>query len=247
MTDVVAELTAVRHGQSRANVLFPAADAEGLLESGLTGRDADVELTDLGRRQAAAFGGYLAGLPAQRRPDVVVTSPFRRARDTWAIAAEASGLAWPEPRTDDRLIDRYLGELELMTRAAIDAAYPAEAGRRAEAGDYAYRPPGGENFDDIAARLRSFLADANRDHAGRRLVVVAHDSVVLVLRGVIEGLDHDGLAAVQARSGSVRNASVSRFVAGPGGLRVAEYNTVGHLSVVTSGPDESADPAIQVT
>ena len=50
---------------------------------------------------------------------------------------------------------------------------------------------------------------------------MAHDSVVLVLRGVAEGLgldglaavEADGLAAVEAASGSVRNASISRFVA----------------------------------
>ena len=244
MTDLIAELTAVRHGQSRANVLFPAADAQGLLESGLTGRDADVELTGLGRRQAAAFGGYLAGLPADRRPDVVFTSPFRRARDTWAIAAEASGLEWPEPSTDDRLVDRKVGELEMMTKAAIRARYPEEPARLAEHGYMRYRPPGGEDFDDMAARLGSFLADLHRDHAGRRVVVVAHDSVVLVLRGVVEGLDIAGMAAVEAESGSVRNASISRFAADGGRLTVAGYNAVDHLETVTAGPDESADPAV---
>ena len=244
MTDLIAELTAVRHGQSRANVMFPAADAGGRLESGLTGRDADVELTDLGRAQAAAVGRHLAGLSADRRPEVVITSPFRRARDTWAIAAEASGLEWPEPTTDDRLVDRGVGELEMMTKAAIRARYPEEPARLAERGYMHYRPPGGEDFHDMAARLGSFVDDVHRDHAGRRVIVVAHDSVVLVLRGVVEGLGIDGLAAVEAEAGSVRNASISRFVADGGRMAVAEYNAVAHLDTVTAGPDESADPAV---
>ena len=42
---VVSELVLVRHGQSASNVAFPAADARGLRESGLTGPDRDVELT----------------------------------------------------------------------------------------------------------------------------------------------------------------------------------------------------------
>src|SRR4051812_214012 len=134
MTDMLADLIAVRHGQSWANVLFPAADAAGALDSGLTGRDADVELTGLGRRQAAALGRYLAGLPADRRPDVVITSPFRRARDTWAIAAQASGMRWPAPTTDERLVDRGMGELEMMTRAAIRERHPEQARRRSELG-----------------------------------------------------------------------------------------------------------------
>ena len=56
---VVAELVLVRHGQSLANVAFPAADAEGLLEAEVSGRDAEVPLTELGERQAAALGEWL--------------------------------------------------------------------------------------------------------------------------------------------------------------------------------------------
>ena len=79
---VVAELVLIRHGLSASNVAFPAADAKGLLESGLTGRDADVELTETGRRQAEAVGKWLAGLPEDQRPEVVITSPYLRARET---------------------------------------------------------------------------------------------------------------------------------------------------------------------
>jgi probable phosphoglycerate mutase len=234
---VIAEILAVRHGQSQANVVFPAADAAGRLDSGLTGRDADVELTDLGRAQAASLGRYLAALPADRRPEVVFTSPFRRARDTWALAAAGSGLSWPEPLLDDRLVDRAMGDLELLTRAAIDTRYPVEAARRA-ADPYGYRPPNGENFEDIRARLTAFLTDATRDHHGKRIITVAHDAVVLMLRAVIEGLDRAGVDAVEIAAGAVRNASVTRFVADHTALRLAAYNTVDHLATVTAGPDE---------
>jgi broad specificity phosphatase PhoE len=232
---VIAELMAVRHGQSRANVAFPAADAAGALDAGLTGRDADVELTALGRAQADALGRRLAALPADRRPEVIVCSPFRRARDTWAIAA-AHG-SWPEPEYDDRLVDRRMGELELLTRAAVAARHPGEQAKR-DADWYHYRPPAGENFADMHDRLSAFLADAHHEHAGRRLLVVAHDSVVLMLRGVLEGLDPAQIDAVEKQAGYVRNASVSRFVAAGGGWRVAAYNDVDHLSTVTAGPDE---------
>jgi 2,3-bisphosphoglycerate-dependent phosphoglycerate mutase len=225
---VVAELILIRHGQSAANVAFPRADARGLLESGLTGRDADVELTELGRAQAEALGRRLAKLPDAERPQVVVTSPYLRARETWRIAAEASGLDLPTPTTDDRLVDRLLGDLEMLTLAAIADRFPDEPGRLREAGEYRYRPPGGETFGDIAERLASFLADLNRDHAGERVVVVAHDAVVLMMRYVIEGLDWDDVAAVAA-AGGVRNASVTRFDGSSGRLVLDEYNNVDHL------------------
>jgi broad specificity phosphatase PhoE len=112
---VVSELTLIRHGQSAANVAFPAADAQGLLESGLTGPDRDVMLTDLGEKQAAAVGDWLAALPAGERPQVVITSPYVRARETWRLAAEESGLDLPEPVTEERLVDRLMGDLEMTT------------------------------------------------------------------------------------------------------------------------------------
>jgi probable phosphoglycerate mutase len=225
---VVGELILIRHGQSAANVAFPKADAGGLLESGLTGRDTDVELTDLGREQAKAIGHWLATLPADRLPQVVITSPYHRARETWRIAAETSGLDLPAPTTDDRLVDRLLGDLEMLTRAAIADRFPDESGRWKAAGEYQYRPPGGETFGDIAERLSSFLADLNRDHAGERVVVVAHDAVVLTMRSVIEGLTWDQVAAVAA-TGHVLNASITRFDGSSGHLVLDSYNTVDHL------------------
>jgi len=238
MSPCPAELTAVRHGQSVANVAFPAADAAGRLDSGVLGRDADVELTPLGERQAAAVGRWLAGLPDDRRPDVVITSPYRRARRTWQLAVRAAGVALPDPTTDDRLRDRLLGELEMLTIAAARAGFPAEEERRRLAGEFGYRPPGGESFGDVARRLTAFLDDLAAEHDGRRVLVVAHDSVVLMLRCVIDGLTFDDLEEIVA-AGPVRNASITRFEGADGRLRLVEYNAVGHLPAVDgSGPVE---------
>lgn len=231
--DVVAELTVIRHGQSASNVAFPLADERGLLESGLTGPDTDVELTDIGAEQARAVGRWLASLPAGRVPEVVITSPYLRARETWRIAAETSGLDIPAPATDERLVDRLLGDLEMLTRAAVGARFPDERARREQATEYTYRPPGGENFADIAGRLASFLDDLNAAHAGARVVVVAHDAVVLMMRYVIEGLDWAALDAIYADSGPVRNASITRFDGSSGRLVLESYNSVGHLPGVS--------------
>ncbi|WP_433377857.1 histidine phosphatase family protein [Actinoplanes sp. CA-142083] len=229
---VVAELILVRHGQSLANVAFPAADAKGLLEAEVSGRDAEVPLTDFGEAQAAAVGGWLAALPAEQLPQVVITSPYWRARETWRIAAESSGLDLPAPKTDDRLVDRLLGDLEMLTRAAVADRFPGEAARRAEAGEYRYAPPGGESFADVEARLAAFLADLNRDHAGDRVVVVAHDAVVLMMRAVIQQLTWDQVIAMERAEGTVRNASISQFLAHEDHLELARYNSVEHLPSV---------------
>jgi probable phosphoglycerate mutase len=226
---VVASLILVRHGQSLSNVAFPAADAKGLLEAEVGGRDADVPLTEVGEAQAAAVGAWLAGLPADELPEVVITSPYLRARETWRIAAETSGLELPAPTTDDRLVDRLLGDLEMLTRAAVAQRFPAEQARRAEAGEHKYTPPGGESFADIAVRLGSFVDDLNAGHAGQRVIVVAHDAVVLMIRAVIERLSWDQVVAVERAAGNVRNASLTRFTAVGDRLELVHYNSVDHL------------------
>ncbi|WP_430791555.1 histidine phosphatase family protein [Actinoplanes sp. G11-F43] len=226
---MVAELILVRHGQSLANAVYPDADANGLMETVVSGRDAEVPLTERGEEQASAVGRWLAGLPADRLPEVVITSPYLRARETWRIAAWASELDFPDARTDDRLVDRLMGDLELLTRAAVTARFPSEAARRAAAGEYEYAPPGGESFADIAVRLKSFLDDLRADHPGRRVMVVAHDAVVLMMRAVIEQLSWDDVLAVERASGRVHNASISRFVLVDGSLTLDRYNEIDHL------------------
>jgi probable phosphoglycerate mutase len=197
---MLAELIAIRHGQSVANVAVPAADAAGRDDAGLTGGDAAVALTDLGRDQSLRLGRWLAA--NLEPPDVVLSSPYRRARDTAALILPGASV-----QIDDRLRDRVQGRWELLTETGIRRRFPAEARRRDEVGDFHYRPPGGESMVDVADRTRDLLHDLP---AGRRIVVVGHDATVLVLRYVLDGLDPDEVL----RLGPIHNASVTRWVAG---------------------------------
>jgi 2,3-bisphosphoglycerate-dependent phosphoglycerate mutase len=227
----LAELIVVRHGQSAANVAFAEAEAARLLDSGVAGRDADVELSLLGWNQATALGRWLAALPAPQRPEVVITSPYVRAAQTWRHATATAtdlGAHLPTPSTDARLVDRLMGELELLTTAAVAARFPVEAARRLSDGEFRYRPPGGESFGDIADRLRSLLDDLSVRHAGQRVLLVAHDAIVLMARYVVEGLSVDELATI-VQAGAVANASVTRFDGSSGQLRRDAYNMVDHL------------------
>ncbi|GIG56121.1 phosphoglycerate mutase [Longispora fulva] len=225
-----AEVVAVRHGQSAANVAFAEAEATGR-DVDLAGRDADVELSPAGRAQSAALGGWLAALPPARFPHVTYCSPYLRARQTWDLAAEhaaAAGRPACPTRVDERLRDREMGHLELLTPATIARRFPEEARRRERLGDFYHRPPGGESLADVAARLRTFLADLDRVEPGRRVLLITHDAVVLMLRYVTEQLDEAELTELML-AGSVRNAAVNRWEATTGRLRLAEFNATGHL------------------
>ncbi|MGA5700951.1 histidine phosphatase family protein [Peterkaempfera bronchialis] len=244
-----AALVAVRHGESTANAAFAAAEAAGATEVAITSRDADIPLTPLGRRQAAALGRRMAALPAGQRPQSVWCSPYERARQTAGeILAELGSTSGSGPgsapgdgpgstssgglpvRYDERLRDRELGVLEMLTAAAIDARHPAEAARRRRLGELYYRPPGGESWADVALRLHSLLADLAEREAGRRVLLVCHDAVVLMLRHILEELDESALLAVHRAEGPLRNASVSEWRLRDGRLRPVCFNDTAHLA-----------------
>jgi broad specificity phosphatase PhoE len=224
----VSELLLIRHGESEGNVAAAEAHAAGAHEIDVPARDADVDLSPLGRQQAAAAGAALARIDPGARPQAVVVSTYLRARETARLACEAAG--WELPlRVDERLRDRELGVLDRLTFAGVEARYPEEAARRRWQGKFYHRPAGGESWVDVVLRLRSWLADADRELADGRLVVVSHDVVIALLRYVCEGLDEEQVLAL-ARDTPLRNASISRLVREPDGTwTVASYDEVGHL------------------
>jgi broad specificity phosphatase PhoE len=226
----LASLIMVRHGESTGNLVRAAAYSAGLAEYEIPERDADVPLTDTGREQSAALGKWLAALPEHRRPTAVVTSPYLR-------AAETARLAWSDVpavplRTDERLRDRELGILEGLTGRGIQARHPEEAARKHRLGKFYYRPPGGESWADMALRLRSVLADIDRDHPGGRVLVVAHDAVIVITRYIIESLSEQEMLEVERTL--VANCGISTWERGPGGFRLTAYNRTDHLDRYTA-------------
>ena len=82
----------VRHGESAGNVARDAAHAAGLSRIDIAHRDVDVPLSPLGEEQSGALGRWFATLPADERPNVVLTSPYLRAQRTAEIIEAAGGV-----------------------------------------------------------------------------------------------------------------------------------------------------------
>jgi len=238
-----SRLWVVRHGQSAGNVARDAAHAEGMLRIDLALRDVDVQLSDLGERQAQALGRWFADGEGHDRPDVILTSTYVRARETARLFREAGGCAPDEPICgDERLREKEFGILDGLTTAGILATEPQQAEFRRLLGKFYHRPPGGESWCDVIFRLRSLLDTVSLHYHGRRVMIVAHQVVVLCLRYIIENLTEQEILAIDAEA-DVANCSVTEYVFDPsagkdGGLKLVRYN-------VTAPMVE--DPAAQVT
>jgi probable phosphoglycerate mutase len=213
----------VRHGQSEGNVIRDDAEHRRAERYDLGWRDADVPLSDLGRRQAEAFGRWLAEQPDDVKPDAVLVSPYRRAGETADLLLAAAGLPGVRRGVDERLRDREMGEWDGLTWRGIVATFPQDAERAKLVGRFFHRPPAGESWADICLRLRTLLADVARELDGARLLVVAHDVVIQLARVVLEGLD-EAAAVELVRGTEYANCGLACFDRTADGLRVDRYN-----------------------
>jgi probable phosphoglycerate mutase len=151
------ELWLVRHGETPASRSRTLAGWE------------DVPLTGHGEDQAAA----LRPLLASERFDGVWSSDLRRAVTT-------ARLAWGEPCQDARLREMAFGSLEGRLWESLDSG--VQEGLVLFEG---FAAPGGESFEDLRARVLSFLDGLP---AGRHLVFT-HGGVVRLLSREV-GEDH---------------------------------------------------------
>lgn len=218
----------LRHGESVGNLARQHAYETSAEVIETDGRDADVPLSPRGEEQAESVGRWLAEQPAGEQPESVWSSPYVRAATTASTAVRVGGLGL-EVRLDERLRDRDLGVLDGLTGRGIAARFPAEADRRARLGKLYHRPPGGESWADVALRVRSVLSDLDHVETGQRVLLVAHDAVILLVRFVGEGLTESALMEIEQET--VPNASVTRLVrpTGRGPWTLAGSNDTAHL------------------
>src|SRR4051795_3232882 len=227
-------------------------------------RDPDVELSDTGRSQAEALGKWLAEQPEDQRPTAALSSPFNRAMTTAELATANlgirvrtderlrerdfgafDGMTGPgiRVRTDERLRERDFGAFDGMTGAGIREQFPEEAQRRDLLGKFYYRPPGGESWADVALRIRSVLATEGLRYDCERLMIVAHQAVIMVFRYVLEELTEQELLVVDKEE-QVANASLTRYDRDErGNLRLTSFNEVEHLTAEAEEVTEEPDAA----
>ena len=202
----------VRHGQSQGNLARDAAEESDAKVIDLAMRDVDVPLSALGHAQGTAVGQWFATLPDDQRPEVLLSSPYLRARQTAEAICAAGGLGGGAKPTvlDERLREREFGIFDGLTPFGITEKYPNEAAHRAKLGKFYHRAPGGESWADVILRLRSALNTINLQYAGKRVLVVGHQVVVMCLRYILDELTEDQLMALN-KQGEMLNCGISAF------------------------------------
>lgn len=237
----------VRHGESAGNVARDAAVEAGEPLIDIDIRDIDVPLSELGQRQAIALGRWFGALPPEQRPNIVLTSPYLRARHSAGLVVKTAAMREDSYSliVDERLREKEFGILDRLTAVGIRDQYPDQAEFRRLLGKFYHRPPGGESWCDVILRLRSATEMIAREYCGQRVLIVCHAVVVLCMRYILEHLTEKELLAIDKKS-DVANCSVTLYehdeTLGPRGhLRLKLFNFVAPLedagAPVTSEPD----------
>ncbi len=237
----------VRHGESLGNVARQAAQRNGLANIDIAERDVDVPLSPLGERQSVALARWFAAMEPDDRPNLLISSPYRRALQTADLIRAGGGLHAKTPPTlmDERLREKEFGILDRLTAAGVAEKYPDQTEFRRLLGKFYHRPPAGESWCDIILRLRSAFDTISLHHSEQRVLIVAHEVVVFCMRYLLENLTEAEILAIDAR-GDVVNCGVTEYAFDPDGdghrgLVLERFNFAAPLeqggAEITSAPD----------
>jgi broad specificity phosphatase PhoE len=155
----VGRLILVRHGESLGNRERIFATAPH-----------DLPLTELGYQQAQAAASRIGEL---FRPSLVVTSAYVRASETARIIAGA--LAVPL-RVELDLHEREVGAHRGLSYDSLAQAPGYDAAR-----PWAWKPEGGESYEEVQARVAPTMDRLAAAHPEEDVVLVSHGGVMVTL------------------------------------------------------------------
>ncbi|MUG71741.1 MULTISPECIES: histidine phosphatase family protein [Paenibacillus] len=187
----------------------------GTTEWNLAGRmqgQMDTPLAEVGRVQAGLLGERLRGEPW----DGIVTSDLMRARETAERIAQATGT--PVLGVDARLRERAFGQLEGTTLDERLARW-GEQWRQLDLGL--------ESDELLLMRWQSFLSDLERDHGGKRILIVSHGGYIVP---VIESI---GRLTLESH---LMNTSLTVMERIDDGWRFRLLNCTAHLASLKTSP-----------
>ena len=212
------EILLIRHGQSENNAR-PARQ-----------RIQDPSLTDVGYRQAALTGEWLAQMDVDR----LLTSAFLRTLETTDAIRRATGLVpqiWPEIHEQGGCISgyskgTYKGQPG-MSAEDLRGQFPGFKFTKEIGSDGWWKRRPYESIAEATERSQRILARMRKDLVPkwRRVAVVSHGTIVRLLINTMFGERFQD----DAWHDDLFNTSVTTVSLSPESVKLVSYNCVGHL------------------
>ncbi len=148
--------------------------------------DRKTDITKLGEEQARQTGLGLAKTITEK-PDVIIVSPYLRAKKTLDLIRENCPILQGVPELEDERIREQDHGLSLIYNdwRLLQVFHPEQKALRDLIGQYDYRYPNGENVVDVRTRSHRWFDKLIRDFAGKKVFVVTHHLTILAIRGLL--------------------------------------------------------------
>lgn len=165
--------------------------------------DSAVPLSPLGEEQGEALALFFASLAESERPTHGFSSPFGRTTQTGAFALSKL------PTKVELVLDERLREIDFgifvdLTKKGRAAKFPTQWQERRTVGKVHYRPEGGENWHDVAARFLDFQKERINALPPSAVVLIStHETVVSVSQWQWAGEDLEQLGKEGVPSASI--------------------------------------------
>ncbi|MFF3210810.1 bifunctional RNase H/acid phosphatase [Streptomyces sp. NPDC002886] len=204
-----ATFVLLRHGET---ALTPQKRFSG------SGRGSDPELSEAGRRQAAAVAESLA---ARGTIETVISSPLRRCRETAQAVADRLGLT---VTVEEGLREVDFGAWEGLTFAEARERHPEDLQAWLDS-PKAAPTGGGESFATATRRISATRDRLLAEHAGRTVLLVSHVTPVKILVRLALGAPPEALFRMELSAASL--SAVAYYADGNASVRL--LNDTSHL------------------
>lgn len=179
-SEVPTMIYLVRHGETP---LTPMRKFSGI-------GPLDPELTEKGRGEAELVAIEIKKIA----PDVLISSPLRRTKETAEIIGKATGL---QIEFDEIWRECDFGVWDGMSIAEVKNDYPEDYAMWVSTSSFA--PPGGESYESAMARAVQGLLSIAADYPGKKVCVVTHNGMIKTALA----------AAIKAEPSAIFNLDVS--------------------------------------
>ncbi|MCD6550050.1 histidine phosphatase family protein [bacterium] len=156
-------------------------------------------LTQKGRREVKKAAKELKEIGI----DVIYSSDIPRAKETAEIVAKELGL---EVKLDKRLRDVNAGVFHGRKAEEFLKFIPLKE-------RLTKRPPGGENWNDVAKRMLDFLREIDKKYKNKKILIVGHKGPLWILEAKVRGLSEEEILEMKKRglaTGQFRKLEINK-------------------------------------
>ncbi len=181
----------MRHGEAENNIS----------EKFNTDSQHNASLTELGKEQVLRFSNNF-----NQRIDIIISSPFLRAKQTTEIVCKQIGFPLEKVIYDKRVREWEIGsEFEGKPMINVSQYYKH---------DYIYTPYkeflDGESFAQLVKRVGNYIYETDLKYKNKNILIIGHNGATVALQFVIDGLSFTDLKK-HGLSKGLENAEIKKF------------------------------------